>query len=191
MNFKFPTICLSTLVLAGCATQASLTLVSEPVGAYFTEIPSGRSHGIGPTKVFYDAESLKQHLRSDGCFVVNGFEARWVSGARKIVPLICLKGQADGAYTQMFQRDMSAPNLAQDLQFALQRESLLAQQQQAKAAKDSADAALFQAFAPLYMPRPVNAPQPGYMPQPEYAPQPITCISSKYALGNSIQTTCK
>jgi hypothetical protein len=135
------------LVSAGCSTQASLTLFSQPEGAYLTEKSSGKAYGIAPAKVHYDGAALLKHKGADGCFLVRGFEARWISGATATLDTIRLCGSHIGDYNITFSRNPSQPGFEQDLQFALKLQALRAQQQQAQAAEDAASAALYQAFS--------------------------------------------
>ena len=46
------------LVLAGCATQASLTVFSQPEGAYLTEKGTGKVYGVAPTRIVYNSKEL-------------------------------------------------------------------------------------------------------------------------------------
>jgi len=133
--------------LTGCASQALLTVRSQPEGAFITENGTGTSYGAAPVAVVYNKAALRPHADSNGCYLVKGFQAHWVSGVVSQLPLVRLCGSATGNYTIQFNRDPSAPGLDKDLQFALQIQTLRAQQQQAQAAQDAADAALFNAWA--------------------------------------------
>ncbi len=137
----------SFFVLTGCATQALLTVRSQPEGAFITENGTGVSYGTAPVVIAYNKFGLRQHRDSNGCYLVKGFKAHWVSGVVSQLPLVRLCGSATGNYNIQFNRDPSAPGLNKDLQFALQIQALRAQQQQAQAAQDAADAALFNAWA--------------------------------------------
>jgi len=134
-------------LISGCATQASLTLYSQPEGAYFTENGSGKSYGIAPIKVYYDGVELLKHKNSDGCFLVKGFEARWISGATASLKTIRLCGSNVGDYNITYSRNSSEPGFDKDMQFALQVKSVRAQQRQAQAAKDAAFAGILSAFS--------------------------------------------
>jgi hypothetical protein len=138
---------LIVLLLAGCATRASLTISSNPDGAYITE-NNGKAFGVTPVTAYYDPATLPSLVDRDGCFIVDGFTARWVSGATAESNKLRLCGSKTGDYTITFTRDPSAPGFAQDMQFALQVQQVRAQQQQAQATEEAADAALFQASSP-------------------------------------------
>jgi hypothetical protein len=157
-----------TLVLGGCATQASLTVFSQPEGAYLTEKATGKVYGAAPTTIVYDSKALLNFTNANGCYLVKGFEARWVSGATASLEQITLCGSSTDAYNITFSRAANYPDLERDLQFALQLQSLRAQQQQAGAAQDAAAAAVFRAFTP-----PAN---------------PVNCRSTQY--GNTVRTNC-
>jgi hypothetical protein len=158
-----------TLALSGCATQATLTVYSQPEGAYLTEKGSGHVYGVAPAAIAYDSKALAGFRRADGCYLVKGLEAKWVSGATAGLEVITLCGQSNGTYNITFSRPASYPDLEKDLQFALQLQSIRAQQQQARAAQDAAAAAVFQAF---------NPPQR----------KPVNCTSTQ--IGNTVQTNC-
>ena len=66
------------------------------------------------------------HKDVQGCYVVKGVEARWVSGARAMTDPVRLCGSATGSYTITLNRDASYPDLEKDLQFALQIQTMLA-----------------------------------------------------------------
>jgi len=136
------------LATVGCATQASLTVDSQPPGAYLTEKGTGKVYGVSPVTIVYDSKMLANFRRADGCYRVKGFEAQWVSGATSSLEVITLCGASNGAYNITFSRAAGYPDLEKDLQFALQLQSIRAQQQQARAAQDAAEAAVYQAFNP-------------------------------------------
>lgn len=135
-------------VLSGCAigTQATLTIYTQPEGALLTEKHTGTTYGIAPKTVIYNAAILHNIKTDDGCFMVHGFEARWVSGVTSSLEQIRLCGSVVGDYTITFSRDPNAPGLESDMQFALQVQSVLAQQQQAAASQTAALASLLGAF---------------------------------------------
>jgi hypothetical protein len=163
-------ILLSLVVtLSGCATQASLAVFSQPEGAYLTEKGTGKVYGVAPARVVYDSKALSNFKGADGCYRVKGFEARWVSGATASLDPITLCGSSTGAYNITFSRAPTYPDLERDLQFALQLQSIRAQQQEARAAQDAAAAAVYRAF---------NPPQP----------KPLNCTSTQF--GNTVQTNC-
>jgi hypothetical protein len=156
---------LSVAVLAGCATQASLSVYSQPPGAYLTEVGTGRVLGIAPAASYYQGKVLQNHKDAQGCYLVKGVEATWVSGARAVTDPVRFCGSSTGNYHITLNRDASYPNLEKDLQFALQLQTLRVQQQQA-------DAALLSAFTTF-----------------QQANTPIRC--SSYPIGNTVQTICK
>ncbi len=155
--------------LTGCATQASLTVFTQPEGAYITEVGTGRVYGVAPTSVFYDKGPLVATRQPDGCFRVRGFEVRWVSGAKANLETVAICGSPTGGYSITFSRPANFPDLEKDLQFALQIQTLRAQQQQAQAAQDAAAAAILRTFAPPSI-------------------TPVSCTSRQ--VGNTVQTTC-
>lgn len=135
------------VLFSGCATQSSLSIYSQPEGAYITEVETGKSFGMAPVAVTYDSALLTKHRNAEGCILVKGFEARWVSGAVSIINPIKLCGSNVGSYNISLNRDSLHPGLEKDLQFVIQLQSLRAQQQQAQAAKDSAAAALWSSWS--------------------------------------------
>jgi hypothetical protein len=160
---------LAAVAVGGCATHASLAVFSQPEGAYITEKGTGRVIGVTPTRVVYDPESLTKYRRADGCYIVKGLEARWVSGATSALDLISLCGQRNGAYNITFSRAGNYPDLEKDLEFALRLQSVRAQEQQAQASQDAALAAVYQAF----IPKPAK---------------PLNCTSTQ--IGNTVRTNC-
>ena len=72
---------LSIIVSASGCTRAHLIVTSQPEGAYITERGTGKSFGTTPVVLFYDAESLLKYKTANDCYIVKGFDARWVSGA--------------------------------------------------------------------------------------------------------------
>ncbi|TAL64922.1 MAG: hypothetical protein EPN79_13295 [Burkholderiaceae bacterium] len=169
MNIRSAILCSIAIVLSGCATQASLTVLSQPEGAYITEKETGRSYGVTPVTIVYDSTALSKFKGTDGCYRVKGFEARWVSGATANLNLIRLCGSSTDDYKITFSRPPTYPDLERDLQFALQLQFIRAQQQEARAAQDAAAAEVYRAF---------NPPQR----------KPLNCISTQS--GNTVQTNC-
>jgi len=154
--------------LIGC--QASLTIFSQPEGAYLTEPETGTAYGVAPAIVFYDSKALSNYKRADGCYYVKSIEAHWVSGAIKNSGPIRLRGPSDGSYNMTIPRPSAYPDLDRDLQFALQLQSIRAQQQQAYAAQQAAAALLYRAL---------NPPQSNSL---------TNCVSTPF--GNSVHTNC-
>ena len=165
---------LAVLFGSGCASHSTLWVYSQPPGAYITELETDRVVGIAPAVSSYLGSQLKQFRNAEGCFLVKGYEARWVSDARTTSehPLRLCSGATD-TYTITLSRDSAHPDLEKDLQFALQVQTILVQQQQARAAQDAATAALIGAFTAA-----------------QQAATPVRCTS--YPVGdNTVQTTCK
>lgn len=166
-------------VLSGCASQSSLTVISQPSGAYITETETGKAYGTAPIVVYYDSKAMSQYKDASGCFLVKGFDARWVSGATAVSPSsIRLCGSSSGAYTYQFSRDTSVPGLDRDLEFAMRLDSVRAQQQQSQAMQN---AAAIQAWSAMQaaQPKPVT-------------PSPVTPINcTSYSLGTVVQTNCR
>jgi hypothetical protein len=108
---------LCSLALVGCvtATHATLTVYSQPPGAYLTEVGTGRVLGIAPAASYYEGQVLQQYKDVQGCYVVKGVEARWVSGAQAMPDPVRLCGSATGSYTITLNRDASYPDLEKDL----------------------------------------------------------------------------
>jgi hypothetical protein len=160
-----------TGLFAGCAvgTQATLTIHTQPEGAFLIEKQTGTSYGIAPKTVIYHAALLHKIKTDDGCFMVYGFEARWVSGVTASLDQIRICGSVVGDYTITFRRDPDAPGLQEDMQFALQVQSILAQQQQAAAAQTAAIAALLGSF--------------------DASNNSLRCTSRQ--VGDTVQTDCK
>lgn len=159
---------LLTVILTGCTTQATLTIQSQPDGAYVSEAGTGRPWGIAPVLVYYDRGNLTRFRGKDGCYVVKGFEARWVSGIVAKLNAVRLCGSPTGNYVITAARDPSQPGLDKDMQFALQVQATRAQQQQASAASD---AALISAWSTL-----------------QQSSRLIQC--SAVQIGSTVQTQC-
>ena len=85
-------------VLGGCATQASLAVYSQPPGAYLTEVGTGRVLGIAPAASYYQEKLLHNHKDAQGCYLVKGVEATWVSGAQAVTDPVRLCGSSTGNY---------------------------------------------------------------------------------------------
>jgi hypothetical protein len=143
---------LAAILVGGCSTTGttlwsstrttfwSVQVTSEPEGAYITD----RGTGMASTtaRVEYDSRSLSLASSKDpgGCYLVQGFDARWASGAARSVESVRLC--ADNTSVKItLSRDPNAPGLERDLELALKLRSLRAQQEQAAAAKRAAIAA--------------------------------------------------
>ena len=169
-SLKSAVLVMIVFLLSGCATQASLTVMSQPIGAFITEKGTGKAWGTTPITVVYDSEALLRYKGSDGCYHVHGFEARWVSGTVASLETVRFCGSNAGKYEIQFNRDSAQPGLDKDLQFSVQLQILQAQQKQAKAAQDAATAALFSAWADIRRTQ-------------------VNCTSIQ--IGNTIQTYCR
>lgn len=107
---------ISASCIAGCATQASLTINTVPPGAYITSKSSGKPLGISPITVYYDWD--KKYV-VNGCLQTQGLTATWVSGATISSPdIITICGT--GAYNYNLPRPANASGLDKDMQFGMQ-----------------------------------------------------------------------
>ena len=130
---------LATVLVTGCASQATLRIHSEPLGAYITD-NSGRLLGTAPVDVSYMLDE-----NSTTCIETDGFSAHWVSGVEEdIRPLVLCEA---GYTSTLIYRDYSQPGLAEDREFALQIQMLELQQAETRAAQDAAAAAWASAAA--------------------------------------------
>lgn len=156
--------------VTGCATPGiRVTVTSSPDGAYVTS-GNGVVSGIVPVVGFWEKQSLKPDAK--GCFQLQGFTARWASGAVTEVPVIQHCGESDGNYTFNMSRNMNAPGFDKDMQFALQVQAVRAQRAQAEASESAALAALWSASTAA-----------------QKAQRPVQC--SSYTSGSTIQTRCQ
>lgn len=169
---KILTIILFFLALSGCATQATLNVYSQPTGAYITEIGTSLTLGISPTAVVYNPSALEANKRSDGCYYVKGLKARWVSGATSTLEPLRICGSSTGTYNITLNRDSNYPDLEKDLNFAMQVQNMLAQQQQAKAVQNAALAQMWSAYS---ISQGTNA----------------TTNCSSYMVGDTLKTNCR
>jgi hypothetical protein len=170
LNKLFALVLVSTIT--GCSTPGvTLTVTSNPDGAYITS--GGPVSGIAPVRGFWAMESVKRSSRdSEGCYTLQGFTARWASGAVTEKPQVRVCGEPDGDYELNMHRDMNYPNLDKDLQFALQVQAVRAQNAQTEASQMAAAAAMWSA---------VNVHQP--------TRRPVNC--SSYNIVGTVQTNCQ
>ncbi len=163
--------------IVGCGTPGvNLTITSSPDGAYITS--ENPITGIVPVVAFWDKTTLDSLKRDgNGCLLLKGFTATWVSGAVTSVPIIrhCDKS-TDGNFNFVMARDMNVPGLDKDLQFALQVENARVQKQQADAAQAMAYSAMWSA---------ARANQPTY----KSTQQSINCTT--YGSGSGLYTNCR
>lgn len=52
---------------AGCASNVTLTIQTQPEGAYVTEVGTGKALGIAPVQVSYDSQQLLRYKDANGC----------------------------------------------------------------------------------------------------------------------------
>ncbi len=123
---------LVTALASGCASHATLRILSEPQGAYITD-DSGRLLGTTPLEVSYPIDT-----NAGTCIETDSFSALWVSGVEAEIPpiVLCEAGYA----STLIHRGFSQPGLAEDRAFAVQLEMLELQRQQTVATQQAADA---------------------------------------------------
>lgn len=164
------------LAITGC--KSTMVVYSQPDGAYITEVSSGTSFGMAPATVVYKSKTLKQNVDENGCYLVRGVQATWVSGVSATMNPIRLCGRSNGTYNITISRDPSLPGLDKDLQFALQIQSARAQDQQQLIQ-------LFQQQQLISQPQVQRLQQPLLIPQPQQPPQPTRTICTM--VGNIMQ----
>ena len=127
--------------LAGCANQATLTVHTQPAGGFVTEPATGFTFGIAPSAGYYNLKSMTPN--ANGCYIVNGLQAQWSSGAVTTLDSVSMCLGPTANYSITINRDPNHSGLDKDLQFAAQLQLIQAQQQQAGAASTAAAAAFF------------------------------------------------
>lgn len=166
------------ILSTGCAMQPSLTIYTQPLGGYVTEVDTGFTSGIAPTIHYYQPQTLTPD--KSGCFLVKGVNVKWVSGAVTTVTPIKLCGSIYGSYNITINRPAGVPGLEQDLQFALQVQSMIAQQQQAEAARQAAMLQMYNSTS-------------NYNPPPRRTNSnlndTVNCTSTQ--IGNQVHTRCR
>lgn len=167
----------SVIALAGCATAppanvVELTIYSQPAGAYITEKKTG-SGFVAPMTLRYSLESTSKD--SNGCLRINGFDARWPSGASVSTNDVATLCPPKRQFHHTFNRPSAAPGLDKDLAHA----NMLTQQQEARdrATADAVAAGLAAA---------ANGWAAGKQSQQRMAP--VTCTSRKTF--NQVETNC-
>lgn len=177
MPMKGLTALFLVTTIVGCATPGvRITVTSSPDGAYITS--GGPVTGLVPVVAFWDKKTLDGLGRdANGCLLLQGFTATWVSGAVTTVPTLrhCDKS-TDGDYSFVMSRDMSTPNLDKDLQFAIQVQNLRIQ-------KEQADAAQAMAYASMWSAAKAN------QPTQKSTQQSINCTT--YGSGSALYTNCR
>lgn len=142
-----PHLLLIGYLLSGCATQATLTVNTWPEGAVVSELGTGRFVGESPAVSYYNLNS-KSPKNAAGCYLVKGFRAQWQSGAVGATQeTITLCGPSTGDYNITVQRPQVG-GLDRDQNYAVQKQMLRAQQQQAKSAQDAALLQMYMATKP-------------------------------------------
>jgi hypothetical protein len=118
MKSSFFLLSLSFLLTA-CMT--SVTYSSNPPGAYISSIKTGKGHGVAPVTLYYEVNS-NSPKHTNGCYLLDGLRAQWVSGAYKDFDTVwaCKIG---GFHSITFDRPVDLPGLDKDLIFANQLEA--------------------------------------------------------------------
>lgn len=154
-------------MLSGCATTGvTLTVDSQPEGAYITDVESGQGYGIAPVTIDYDLSGMTKD--ANGCYSLVGVNARWTSGAQAGYEAITYCGNGTSV---LISRNPSAPGLDQDLQFAAQLAQTRAAQQEAQAANDANLAAALSMFGSAVQNYKNNELQQQYQRQQQYQTQ--------------------
>jgi len=152
-------------LLAGCASnQYAVTYDSTPGGAEV--FCSGKSYGYTPVTLYY---TLDEQTKKNGVLRTSSCGIKWVSGAvGSSNTVFDLKQFPNGVITTTPRPN--EPNAQVDHQFALQLQSVRAQQAQAQAASDAAAAALWSAWS-------------------SSQPKNVNCTTTP--IGNSVYTNCR
>ena len=170
--------------LTGCATHSTLTVLSQPSGAYITEAGTGTAYGVTPVVISYDAKALSAHKNASGCYLVKGMNATWVSGVTtSSEPTLRLCGSSTGTYEILLSRNMNAEGLDKDLDFAMRQSAVKAQNAQARAANSQANLQMFNLSQQL-----LKQSQPQVLAPSIAPPSQINCVSRQQ--GNQVITNC-
>lgn len=141
---KFQLICAAVAAtsLVGCANrpsnQLTLTVTSQPAGAYITPIGEPTGSLATLSRVWQSAEMGRYKKDAQGCYLVPGYSAKWISGASSVTPSNIAICGASGDFTYVISRDTSSPGLDRDLEFALRVERQMQQQSAATSARENA-----------------------------------------------------
>ena len=127
----------------GCAIETSVTFYSEPAGAYIVKLDNS-PQGVAPITLLFNSRELM--IGENGCFYIPSVTARWVSGASSSIGQLKLCGSPSTNWTYIFKRNLSAPELEKDLQFALQVEALNRRVLSTEAKSSAASAAWYDAI---------------------------------------------
>lgn len=130
-------------LISACST--TLTIYSQPEGAYITQL-DGAVSGVAPLTIHYNITD-KFPRDQQGCFIAMGATAQWVSGASYKQDTFKLCEGKGRAYTFTVNRPQNAPNLGTDLNFAMQIQDRRVAAEQARSARS---AAAWAAFASTY-----------------------------------------
>ena len=128
-------IIVAPLLLTGCASnQLAVTYNSDPPGATLVQA-NGQNFGRTPVTLKYQ---ISEADRSRGNKTLMGISAQWPSGARASSSSITanLKNGTSQSFT--FSRPQNAPELAIDMQYALELEKLAEMQRQSAAQENAA-----------------------------------------------------
>ncbi len=111
------TLLVLPLFLVACTNQIPLIFVSIPEGATISEISTGNALGIAPTRKSLEIDS-QSSLDSEGCYILGGVAARWVSGATVQTEELKLCDGESGPYAVRLVRPTEHPDLERDLEEA-------------------------------------------------------------------------
>lgn len=111
------TLLVLPLILVGCTNQIPLIYVSIPEGATISEISTGNALGIAPTRKSLEIDS-RSSPDSEGCYILGGVAARWVSGATVQTEELKLCDGKSGPYAVRLVRPPEHPDLERDLEEA-------------------------------------------------------------------------
>lgn len=134
-------VSIATLLASACSSQYSLTVDSSPRGAMI--LGNGSAGYYASPQIFYYQSGNQNVNPKTGCMIVQGFQARWKSGATASSPSpIELCGNF-AAWTVIIKRPPDHPNMEEDLvaeseylelqrnlQYEQQRSAVLEQQRQ-------------------------------------------------------------
>ncbi|MFC1665899.1 hypothetical protein ACFL17_09815, partial [Pseudomonadota bacterium] len=110
-NIRAMVLLAPSLLLNPSITQgATLTVFTEPPGAYINEIGSTVLHGPAPLKVHLDLDKLaKTSMGYDGCVYIKGYTAKWPNGTEKSTGnlRVCLNGGTEYSFLIKFNTQQS------------------------------------------------------------------------------------
>lgn len=166
---------ISIVALAGCATQLSVTYLSDPSGAMLYS--NDRQIGYTPQTLTYE---ISAQIRRVGKVRLEPTRVQWASGAKAEVTFLNADIKANGLIQQfVFQRPDGIEGRDVDSLVALELQKLqLAQQQLQQAQAEAARRAYAQYWADAAA---------AYSSAIQRN-RPMNCVSN--ALGNSVYTNC-